>query len=103
MSSGRYLAALYAGTMTRTALVLFSVTKKIFCILNVPPFGSCQGEYYIVEKISMPRNWSERADLNGRPLAPQASALPNCATLRRFSLYPENQFTELRNNLKGKA
>ena len=26
--------------------------------------------------------WSGRADLNGRPLAPQASALPGCATPR---------------------
>ena len=28
--------------------------------------------------------WSGRADLNGRPLAPQASTLPGCATPRRF-------------------
>jgi hypothetical protein len=28
-------------------------------------------------------NWSERRDLNSRPLAPHASALPGCATLRR--------------------
>ncbi len=27
--------------------------------------------------------WSERPDLNRRPLAPKASALPGCATLRR--------------------
>src|SRR6185295_4725748 len=27
--------------------------------------------------------WSGRADLNGRPLAPQASTLPGCATPRR--------------------
>jgi hypothetical protein len=27
--------------------------------------------------------WSERQDLNLRPLAPQASALPGCATLRQ--------------------
>src|SRR5690349_18693244 len=27
-------------------------------------------------------DWSERQDLNLRPLAPQASALPDCATLR---------------------
>ena len=26
--------------------------------------------------------WSERRDLNSRPLAPEASALPGCATLR---------------------
>lgn len=30
------------------------------------------------------KNWSERQDLNLRPLAPKASALPNCATLRRL-------------------
>ena len=28
-------------------------------------------------------NWSGRQDLNLRPLAPHASALPNCATPRR--------------------
>ena len=28
--------------------------------------------------------WSERLDLNQRPHAPQACALPGCATLRRF-------------------
>jgi hypothetical protein len=34
-------------------------------------------------KISGPsRNWSERGDSNSRPLAPEASALPGCATLR---------------------
>ena len=27
-------------------------------------------------------NWSERQDLNLRPLVPQTSALPGCATLR---------------------
>jgi hypothetical protein len=27
-------------------------------------------------------NWSGRRDLNSRPLAPQASALPGCATSR---------------------
>lgn len=31
-------------------------------------------------------NWSGRTDLNGRPLAPQASALPGCATPRLFDL-----------------
>lgn len=29
--------------------------------------------------------WSERQDLNLRPLHPQCSALPNCATLRLWS------------------
>ena len=28
------------------------------------------------------KNWSERPDLNRRPLDPQSSALPDCATLR---------------------
>ena len=28
------------------------------------------------------KNWSERRDLNPRPLHPQCSALPGCATLR---------------------
>jgi hypothetical protein len=32
------------------------------------------------------RDWSERRDLNSGPLAPHASALPDCATLRRFFL-----------------
>src|SRR5450432_2937663 len=35
-----------------------------------PPGGSLVGE------------WSERQDLNLRPLDPQSSALPGCATLR---------------------
>ncbi len=35
-----------------------------------------------------PRNWSERRDLNARPLPPQGSALPSCATSRfAFILY----------------
>src|SRR5665213_1039687 len=29
--------------------------------------------------------WSERRDLNTRPSAPKADALPGCATLRRFT------------------
>ena len=28
------------------------------------------------------KEWSERGDSNPRPLAPEASALPGCATLR---------------------
>ncbi len=28
------------------------------------------------------KKWSERRDLNPRPLDPQSSALPSCATLR---------------------
>src|ERR1700728_460028 len=35
-------------------------------------------------------NWSERRDLNSGPLAPHASALPDCATLRRFVLSPRS-------------
>ena len=30
-------------------------------------------------------DWSERRDLNSRPLAPHASALPGCATLRHWN------------------
>ena len=30
------------------------------------------------------QKWSERGDSNSRPLAPEASALPGCATLRQF-------------------
>ena len=32
----------------------------------------------------MRKEWSERQDLNLRPLDPQSSALPGCATLRRW-------------------
>ena len=32
--------------------------------------------------------WSERGDSNSRPLAPEASALPGCATLRPTSFRP---------------
>src|SRR5688500_14524422 len=32
---------------------------------------------------TIPKTWSERQDLNLRPLDPQSSALPSCATLRR--------------------
>ena len=36
-------------------------------------------------------NWSERRDLNPRPFAPEANALPGCATLRhRVSSLVEN-------------
>ena len=31
-------------------------------------------------------DWSERRDLNSGPLAPHASALPDCATLRPITL-----------------
>src|SRR5690606_5278020 len=34
--------------------------------------------------------WSGRLDLNQRPLAPHASALPGCATPRRNGVYPES-------------
>ncbi len=33
-------------------------------------------------------NWSGRRDLNSRPLHPQRSALPDCATARPICLYP---------------
>lgn len=36
------------------------------------------------ENYRKPRNnWSGRRDLNSRPLAPQANALPDCATSRK--------------------
>jgi hypothetical protein len=36
----------------------------------------------ILDAKPMKRHWSERGDSNSRPLAPEASALPGCATLR---------------------
>ena len=33
--------------------------------------------------------WSERRDLNPRPIAPEANALPDCATLRRRAPHHE--------------
>ena len=36
--------------------------------------------------------WSERLDLNQRPHAPQACALPGCATLR-LCIYDEEFFS----------
>lgn len=35
--------------------------------------------------------WSERQDLNLRPLDPQSSALPGCATLRLRYIYTSPQ------------
>src|SRR6266436_7160659 len=35
------------------------------------------------------KDWSERRDLNSGPLAPHASALPDCATLRHDCSYLE--------------
>ena len=32
------------------------------------------------------KKWSGRADLNRRPLAPEASALPGCATSRIYMI-----------------
>jgi hypothetical protein len=37
-------------------------------------------------KLDALKEWSERRDLNSGPLAPHASALPDCATLRRLFL-----------------
>src|SRR6185295_14689928 len=37
---------------------------------------------YLVQSLRLHSIWSGRADLNGRPLAPQASTLPGCATPR---------------------
>src|SRR6185437_13028367 len=41
--------------------------------------------------------WSGREDLNLRPPAPKAGALPGCATPRHFQLYPKF-FTVLKRN-----
>ena len=53
---------------------------------------SVRTEYPTIRIVSSPQHsslctiyivfWSGRADLNGRPLAPQASTLPGCATPR---------------------
>ena len=42
------------------------VIRRFFCVI-------C---FFLLE------NWSERRDLNPRPFAPEANALPGCATLR---------------------
>ena len=39
--------------------------------------------------VSLWKTWSGRADLNRRPLAPKASALPGCATSRRDGVFCE--------------
>ena len=40
------------------------------------------------ESLEIPINqWSERRDLNSRPLPPQGSALPSCATSRERAFY----------------
>ena len=49
--------------------------------LTESAFKSYSGKKFL--KIVSGR-WSERLDLNQRPHAPQACALPGCATLRRF-------------------
>ena len=51
--------------------------------LSVPPTATrlAPGICRFVPKA----DWSERGDLNSRPLAPEASALPGCATLRPTS------------------
>ena len=36
--------------------------------------------------VTLHESWSGRPDLNGRPLAPHASALPGCATPRSWEI-----------------
>ncbi len=48
--------------------------------LSVLKFKSCPSGVFIIKK-------SERQDLNLRPLPPQGSALPSCATSRFFAFY----------------
>ena len=54
-----------------------------------PSFPFRPGQWRTKEKENPPifriwgfRDWSERRDLNPRPFAPEANALPGCATLR---------------------
>ena len=46
--------------------------------------------------------WSGRGDLNARPPAPKAGALPGCATPRRFAGIEETEVfkAKLRNQLR---
>ncbi len=37
----------------------------------------------VIVTVSPLFSWSERLDLNQRPFAPKANALPSCATLRK--------------------
>src|ERR1039458_7090289 len=43
------------------------------------------------EGVSLLLNWSGRGDLNARPPAPKAGALPGCATPRLHSFYTTSE------------
>jgi hypothetical protein len=47
---------------------------------------SVLGEVFESESYLFDSNWSGRGDLNARPPAPKAGALPGCATPRHFVL-----------------
>src|SRR6185437_1687338 len=44
--------------------------------------------------------WSERRDLNTRPSAPKADALPGCATLRRLPVSRSSPSTRYKRNIE---
>lgn len=69
------LPAYLVGVRRLELLASCSLSKRA-TNLRYTPLLSC---------LSFLRKWSEWGDLNSRPLAPEASALPNCATPRRFS------------------
>ena len=50
--------------------------------MSIWPFGAKERTYEIQMRRGVEMNWSERRDLNPRPFAPEANALPDCATLR---------------------
>src|SRR5262245_40553958 len=45
--------------------------------------GDAQRKEPLAERAALRNRWSGRLDLNQRPLGPEPSALPNCATPRR--------------------
>src|SRR2546421_1953207 len=47
-------------------------------------------------------DWSERRDLNSGPLAPHASALPGCATLRHVCSSSANRLARLGSSRVGR-
>ena len=73
------------GINSETNLNLLIYSKKN--LLTESVFKNYVGEKFL--KI-VSGWWSERLDLNQRPHAPQACALPGCATLRLFELKIKN-------------
>ena len=62
--------------------------RKITMITNAQKTPSGLKNQKGLKSCNYYRNpWSEWRDSNPRPLHPQYSALPGCATLRRFLLY----------------